>query len=210
MYVNDSPPSQSRQFFRRKCQDPSLTGPILIVIATAIANVLSVAVVTSQIITALGKTSTTQLILVFSYVRILVLSIVGVFLMWFAVTAIIYVTMEKLNASQKSFRDLFKLVGWGFTPAVFSGLVSGVATFLVYTQVSFPSDPAQFSALFSSLRNNPIFFTSRLLFVTFTLWQGLLWFFAVKNLYDVSRRVAGGSVVVPTLLWLFLPLSSII
>lgn len=195
-------------FFERQCEDPSLLGPVLVVMAAAAANLISVSIVMSRVTEVFGETPIMQLVVSLSYVTSLVMGSVGVFVAWVAVTAIMYFIAGRLNVERHQFRDLFKLLGWGFVPAVCSGIAAGLATFVVYTQVQFPNDPAQLSAFFESLRSDPTFMVSRILFVVFTVWQGFLWFFAVKNLYDASARTTLLTVVVPTVAWLAVPLSS--
>lgn len=195
-------------FFERQCKDPSLLGPALVVTVAAGANLTSVSIVMSRVLDVFGETPVMQLVVSLSYVTSFVMGSVGVFVAWVAVTAIVYVVAGRRAGERRQFRDLFKLLGWGFVPAVCSGVVAGIATYLVYAQTPFPNDPSQLSAFFASLRSDPTLVVSRSLFVVFTVWQGFLWTFAVRNLYDVSFRTALTTVVVPTVLWLAIPLSS--
>ncbi|WP_435195618.1 YIP1 family protein [Natronomonas sp. EA1] len=192
-------------FFASRAADPSLLGPTVVVAAATAANLVSMAVVMAKVTGSLDGTPLLRLIASISYSVSLLISTVGVFITWVAVTAVVRFLLARRGRTQP-FRDLFKLLGWGYVPAVCSATVAAVATVLVYTQVTFPDDPARLSAFFAARRNDPAFLVSRLSFLLFSVWQGFLWFSAVENLYDVSARTAAAVVAVPTLGWILIPL----
>lgn len=174
-------------FFERERTNTRLLGPSAVVTGAAITSVLSTLVVMLRFSTSLP--SDQSMIVRVSLTLGMIVGFFSVYVGWAVLSAATYVLATRIfDATIPDFRTLFRLIGWGFVPAIPAGLVSSVASYLVYYRVDVPSDPQALNALVASLAGHPLFTVSRFTVVVFTLWQGFLWTFAIMHAADLDLR----------------------
>ncbi|WP_255152488.1 YIP1 family protein [Halorarius halobius] len=183
------------EFFERRSSEPGLVPPVGIMLVIGLVG--AVGAVPSIQATFAALPEEAQAFSVVGYVAAAVGAFVGPFVRWLLFAGAFYVISAVLYDPEGSFRDLFALVGWGFIPAIFGAVVSAVVAFVVFSGVTFPSDPQQIQAFVRELQNRPEFLVAALLGVVFLLWSALLWTFAVRHARGLEVREAAITVAVP-------------
>jgi hypothetical protein len=191
------------QFFAAQTKNPSLRGPMLVVVTAGLTSVLSIAVVLWRFMGVLSGIA--RDISEITYVVGMVTGFVGTFAMWVVFSAMMYLVAKRLGG-KGSFRTLLQLTGWAFYPSVISGLVTSIVAYHVYTGAPLPNDPAQLQTFIAGLRDAPLFVVSRALSIVFALWQGFVFTFAVKCSMGLGYRNSAKAAVVPTVLWIIIQL----
>ena len=201
------------EFFAER--DVGLRGAALVVVAAALLAGLTGVV----IIVAFRRLLPPRLVVVagaFSIVTFVVGGLVG----WLVLTALLYALSWPL-AEEGSFRALLAPVGWGMAPHVLTGLVVLVATLVVVSQLSAPTDSETAVAFARQVERGPLVAlaafagTARatasgslsqvqaVTGVASALWSGYVWVAAVERVRGLSRRAAV-AVVVPVVVVMLL------
>lgn len=181
-------------FFQERAVDNSLQWPLLVVLVTAISHTITTPIV-GAILWNTTSGAASRIALVVYFVRVLS-GFLWFFLEWF-IYSIVFQTIASMFGGQGEFRDLFYLVGWGFVPSVFAGLLVAFAIFSAIINLPSPENLQQFSSFTRQIQLNYFVRTSRLFGEFFTLWSGFLWAFAVKNVHDINFRAAAITVAIP-------------
>ena len=198
------------QFFRERAGNPGLRGPLLVVTVVAVLGVVAAYPAAQAVRSALPPEA--QGFGGITVVTTMVGALIGPFAGWVLYTGVFHGISAVVYDGEGSFGDTLKLVGWGFVPALLTGVVGCVVAFLVWPSVTFPefSDPARVQQFTQEIRNRPAFLVQSVLGLAVLVWQGLLWTFAVQYAREIEFRKAAVSVVVPVLLVFLWKLNGIV
>jgi hypothetical protein len=182
-------------YFEGASDDPSLLAPALVVTAVGLVSAVASLPVFRTVQSALPPDAAG-----FANV-VLAVSVVGgflaVFVFWVLYTVLFHVIATVGFDGGGSLSDLLAFVGWGYLPGILNAAVSGVVTYLVYQNVTPPSNPQQVRAFVQSVRNQPEFLVASVVGIAVLLWQGFVWTFAVHHSHDLDLRAAAITVAVP-------------
>ena len=120
-------------------------------------------------------------------------SFVSAVMIWLVYSGVFFLLSHHLGGDGE-FRRLVRLTGWGFLPAVMSGVIGFVALLIAVESVG---EAAGREQLLTAARSHPAMRASELLGRLLFLWQGVLWVFAVKWARDLSLRQAAVTVAIP-------------
>jgi hypothetical protein len=183
------------EFFRRRAEDPGMLPAVAILLVVGVVGAVGAVPTIQATFRALPQEA--QAFSFIGYVSAVVGALLGPFVRWLLYAGAFQIISSALYDAEESFRDTLALVGWGFVPSILATAVSAVVAFLVFSSVTFPTDPQQIQAFTRELRTRPEFLVSSLLGVLFLLWSALLWVFAVKHGRDVTEREAVVTVAIP-------------
>lgn len=190
------------QFFRERAEDPGMLPAVGILLVVGVVG--AAGAVPSIQATFRALPAEAQSFSFVGYIGAAVAGLLGPFVRWLLFAGAFQVVSAVLYDAEGSFRDTLALVGWGFVPAVFATIVSTVVAYVVFSSVTFPTDPQQIQAFVTELRRRPEFLVSSVLGIVFLLWSALLWLFGVKHARGLSEREAAVTVGIPValaLLW---------
>ncbi|WP_435194162.1 Yip1 family protein [Natronomonas sp. EA1] len=188
-------------FFRERAENPGLVPSVALLVLVGLVGVAGTLPALQATIDALPQEA--QAFGTISLVVGSAFAFLGPFVRWVLYAAAFHVLSSVVyDAERGSFRDLLALVGWGFVPALLAAIVSAVVATVVFSGVTFPSDPQQVAQFSQQLRNRPEFLVASVLGIAFLLWSAFLWTFAVKHVRDLTMREAGVVVGVPVALGL--------
>ena len=182
------------EFFRSRVERAGLLRPALVVAVVGAIGALAGALYVQKVQASLP--SEAQAVGPILLATTVLGGFLGSFVRWLVATVVFYLVSMVFDA-QGEFATLLSFVGWGFVPSILATAVSAVVAFLVFSSVTFPTDPQQIQAFTRELRTRPEFLVSSLLGVLFLLWSALLWVFAVKHGRDVTEREAVVTVAIP-------------
>lgn len=183
-------------FFREKSEDPSLVPALVILVVVGLVGVVGSLPSIQATTEALPPEA--QSFAGITYVFAAVGGLVGTFVRWLLYAGAFHVVSAVLyDAEEGSLGDMLALTGWGFIPAIGAAIVSSIASYIVFSSVTFPSDPQAIAQFAQQLQNRPEFLVASLLGILFLLWQGLLWTFAVKHGRGLELREAAITVAIP-------------
>lgn len=182
-------------FYARRSDDPSLLGPGLVVLLASLLNTSSTLLAIPFLTSSLNSEASKAIVSVGYLIGGLV-GLLSTFVIWFFFAAAFYLLSNRFT-SNGEFRDVFRLVGWGFLPSAIAGLVGIVITFYVIRGLPTPTDPKMARTLLDQMTKHPLVQTSKLIRTVFTLWSGMIWAFAVKHARDLSISDATKVVVFP-------------
>lgn len=195
-------------FFEREALDPGWLRPVGIVLLAALVGVAG----SIPLLQATFRNLPPE-VGAFSVVFFLfgtVAGLLGTLVFWVLYAGLFHVISAVAFGGEGSFGDTLKLIGWGYIPHVFSGLVSAVVNVYVFSNVTVPSDPTQIRAFMASLRAQPAFLVAELLGVAFLLWSAFLWVFAMRHGRALTLREATITVAVPVALMLLYRLYGVV
>lgn len=184
-------------FMRRQSAEPSFGGPVLVVLFAGLASVLSVVIVFQEI--ASGFEGDLGTVAAIGSVTGAVAGLLAVFVLW-AIYAVAFHVISLAFDGEGGFRTTLSLVGWGFLPSIFSGVVAAVAMYLAIQGISVPSDPAAAATFQQQLQDQPVMLAASAAGIVFTLWQAFIWTFAVKHARSLEVRQAALTVAGPVAL----------
>ncbi len=185
------------RFFADESEDPDLLFPAIIVVAAGLLAALSQLPMLEYVDrsltgTAAGASS-------FLYVVTLAVAVVGPIVIWVVATAFFYGVATLAFDGEGSFADTLGLVGWGYVPVVLSGLLSVFGYYWAFSNRSprSVSDPRMVQPFMRDLLSIPLIRALTAVGVLFTIWQGVLWAYAVKQGLDLSLREGAITVALP-------------
>lgn len=180
------------RFFARRAENPSLRSPALLILLLGLTNAL-VALVPPLLLDVPRRVALAGGLLgAFTAVPV-------AFVLW-GIYALALYGISTLFDGDGDPSTTAALVGWGFAPAVFSALASAVLMALVVDDLMGASAPT----VGQMYLNNPLLILMAVVPLLFTLWQGVLWVFALKHARNLSTRAAALAVAVPlvvSMLW---------
>lgn len=194
-------------FFAERSEEPSLLGPAVVVLLVAAIGAVGSYPVLKATVGALPPEAG-PLVTVIQVIGAVVGVVVTV-VVWALYAVAFHAIAAVAFDGNGRFRDALALVGWGFVPALFGSVVSGVANFLVFSGVRFPNDPARIQSFVQDLQSRPEFLVAGILGIVFLLWSAFLWTFAVRHAEDIGLREAGLTVAGPVAVALLLRLNGV-
>lgn len=187
-------------FFRKESSNLRRTRSTVVVVVAAIATTLSSIIITLELSAAFPDDI--RQVAALGGVIGAVMGFASVFFLWLVFAAVFQV-LSRLFDGNGEFRETFFLVGWGFVPTIFSGLVSAAAAYYAVAGAPNPETVQAIEEFSRQLKSRPIWEVANLVGVVFTVWSGFLWTFAVKHARDLELREAaltvGGPVAVMVL-----------
>jgi hypothetical protein len=193
-------------FFREKSKDNTdFKYPILIILIIAVIAIVSSFLVMNQFRGLLPSATSSS---ISSISNIVVISLVfwgliGSFIKWIIVTGILY-SISYVFDSKGSFKRTLEFVGYGYTPQIFSGLVSTVITYWLTASTDFSSQDPQLitKSMMQTLSNNPLFYLSQSVTILCFLLSAYIWVFALLHARNMSIKNAAITVGVPVGLYI--------
>lgn len=182
-------------FFAERADSPSLAGPTLVVLFTAAVGLAGSLPILRATTSALPEQ--TGLVSTFVYASSVIGGVLGVLIVWLLYAVVLHVTSAAVFGAEGGFRDTLALTGWGFVPRIPEGILSAAVTYVVFTGVTFPSDPLQTSRFIRQLRNDPLLELTGWLSLVFLAWSAMLWTFAIRHGRGLTLREAALTVAVP-------------
>ncbi|MFB6140082.1 MAG: Yip1 family protein [Halosimplex sp.] len=203
-------------FFGTRTPDPSVKGPIGVIVLIAAVNVVASIFqfrFTSQVFesasagTGVGSGLTTAF-QAFSFVFV----IAGPFVVWLLYAGVFHAVSLVFDGDGE-FSGTLALVGWGFLPSVFGSVASAAINYYRFN-VETIEVPAEFTQetmrqFMHNVNTGPLVALSAALGIVFTLWSAFLWTFAVKHARDLRLRNAAITVAVPVALGLLVTLRTL-
>ncbi|MFC7142396.1 YIP1 family protein [Halosimplex aquaticum] len=200
-------------FFRTRVPDPSLKGPLAVIVLIAAANAAA-ALVQSRFMSQVfesggmgGGFATALQGIIFVFV------IFGPFVIWL-VYAGVFQGISALFDGDGEFSTTLAFTGWGFVPSVLGSVASIAINYYRFNVrgVDVPDEMSmeayrQFS---QSLQTGPLVALSATLALVFTLWSGFLWTFALKHARDLTLRRAALTIAFPTAIGLLATLRTLL
>lgn len=182
-------------FFAERADSPSLTGPTLVVLLVAVIGIAGSLPVLRASTAALPDE--VGFIGTVIYASGVIGGVIGVLIVWLLYAVAFHAVSAAGFGAEGSFRDTLALTGWGFVPRIPEGLISAGVTYVVFSGVTFPSDPMQASRFVQQLRNDPLLEVTAWLGLAFLAWSAMLWTFAMRHGRGLTLREAGITVAVP-------------
>jgi hypothetical protein len=194
-------------FFAERAEDPALRWPALLVLVVGLVSVAGSFPVLQATLSALPPEAG-GFVTVIQVVGAVV-GLVVTFVIWALYAVAFHVIASVAFDADGSLRDTLALVGWGYLPALFGAIAGTVASFVVFSGVRFPNDPAAISRFARELQSRPELVVAGLLGAVFLLWSAFLWTFAVRHAEGLGVREAALTVAGPVLLALALRLNGV-
>lgn len=184
-------------FFERRAGEPGVLAPVGVVLIAGLATMSGTLLITPELVGLLtGVQRTVARVGLFIGAAG---SAVGLLSLWFVYAGCFH-TISRLFGATGRFREVFLLTGWGFLPAIFSGLFGGVTLYYVVQQATLPADPTQIQAFLDGLRTSPPLLVSWAVRQLVLVWQALIWTFAIKHARDLTVRESLLTVTGPIIL----------
>lgn len=186
-----------RFFAERFQRDPNISIPAGIVLFAAIATGTSIAVMagvttpsaSGAAVAFAGGFVATGFIRGFAIIFVSWLLYAGVFR-----------AISLLFRGAGSFKRCLEFVGYGFIPAIFAAVIELAAVWFAYPKIDLASvDPM---LMMQTLLQDPLMQAADIAGVILLLWSAIIWIFAVKHAYNLSRRTATVVVVLPVAVYL--------
>lgn len=182
------------QFFRERSEDPELLGPAIVVSVVGLLGVVRGWLILDTVGHLLDTTQSVMFAIVQAASSIA--DIFVAFIWWFVIAAIFFVISQFFDGAG-TYKQTLTLVGWGFVPSIFSGIVTVATLYLAVQGVPSPETLAGLEQFSQHLRDQPVFLVDAVLGMVFVLWQGFIWTFAMRYSMDLELREAATTVAVP-------------
>ena len=132
------------------------------------------------------------------------------FVLWIGFTFIFYILAKVFNARLR-FGRLFKLVGWGFIPFIFSGVIWAIGRYLVFQNQEVPdgvregvlsSELDAYESILETIAGEPVLVITTVIGCIFVVGSGMIWIKAVSLSSDLNDRQAHLVAGIPVFLYI--------
>jgi len=175
------------KFYKNDQRATDLKWSFGIVLATALASILGSIYAFTQVIDTFP--SAVRAFAILGGLVTLFEGIFGTFLVWFAFAGTFYFLSMPFGGNG-DFRDLLAAIGWGFIPSGIGAFIGSVSAIYVFSQVPLRPVGEGLTQATQATESNPWLVLANVLGVPFAVWQGFLWFYAVKSIRGLSSREA--------------------
>jgi hypothetical protein len=182
-------------YFARASDDPSLLRPALVVLAVGVISAVASLPVVQAVQSAFPDEAAA--VGTFALVGGVVGGFLGVLVFWALYTVVFHALAVAVFGGEGSLSRLLSYVGWGYLPGIVSAAVGAVVNYVVFQNVTPPSNPQQVQAFVQSVRSQPEFLVAGVVGLAVLLWQGFIWTFAVQHSHDLDLRSAAITVGIP-------------
>lgn len=192
-----------RTFFEREGDDPSVRGPVLVVVLLAVLGALTQVVTFTE--TGHAFEGEIRDLLVVFQVFSAVIAVAVPFVVWLLYALAFFVVSMFLDG-EGTFREVALLTAWGFLPRVFDAAISSVATVVAYrdTEVSDLSSPEAFMEFAGQVASHPANRAATVAGIALLFWSAYIWVPALQESRRLDRGEAVVTVAIPVaiaLLW---------
>lgn len=179
-------------FFAERAENAPLRWPALVVVAAGATSAGTTFAVAPQVLESVPEGIEAFAAVGFGIGSLY--SFVSAVMIWIVYSGVFFLLSHHLGGDGE-FRQLVRLTGWGFVPAVLSGVVGFAA--LVVALDSAGAGVAGREQLLAAVQSHPAMRASELLGRLLFVWQAVLWTFAVKWARDLPLRRAAVAVAIP-------------
>lgn len=126
-------------------------------------------------------------------------AVIMTLLMW-VVFAALFFGISWLFKGTGSFKRTLEVVGYGYLPTIFSGIIGAVIMyqFVATAQIPYLTDPTELAEVVRRwIVENPMMRLSSLIGILFMLWSANIWVFGMKHARNLSIRNAVITVAIP-------------
>lgn len=184
------------EFFRNEAENPDILRPGLILVASSLVGVITPVIIMNKIMTVVTDTNT---FITVGIVISVLTSFLSIYMVWIVYSLIFFIITIPLGG-EGEFRDLFKLIGWGFIPYIFSGIVGATISYLAIQNTPFIAGEMTIVAYMGNVNNSQIMNISKASSTIFFAWSGFMWVFAVKHARNLNIRRSVITVGIPVLI----------
>ncbi|WP_123537350.1 Yip1 family protein [Halosimplex salinum] len=201
------------EFFRERQADPSLIGPLVVILLIAAVNVIA-SILQSRFRAQVFESGQFDAGLMGAVQAItLILVVAGPFVIWLLYAGVFH-GVSALFDGEGDFSTTLALVGWGFVPSILGSIAEAAIRYYRFNVrgVEVPSEITMetMQEFSRNLQTGPLVALIAVLGIVFTLWSAFLWTFAVKHARNLTLKQAGLSVAVPVALGLLLTIRSLL
>lgn len=123
-------------------------------------------------------------------------ALLGPFIGWVIIAAVLHGLSALAGADRGDFAGTFRGVGWGFVPGMIDAAIRLVASWFALQQLATPIPVQSFVTRFQS---TTIMQATVAVSILVTLWQGVIWTFAIQHSRGLSKARAAAVVALPVL-----------
>jgi len=190
-------------FFRERSDDPSLLWPAAIVLVIGLIGLVS-GFIQTQAMSDLMQFEGPGAGIASAFQTIgLIIGLIGAFVVWLLYSGVFH-AISVVFDGEGDFSTTLSLVGYGYVPQVFSGIVSALITYYRFNVVGYTTPDEMTAEAFQEfsqeVSTGPLVALDGGLGLLFTLWSAFLWVFAMKYARDLETRDAAITVAVPVLI----------
>jgi hypothetical protein len=118
------------------------------------------------------------------------------FVLWL-VYALVFYGISAVFDGEGSFGETVILTGWGYAPAVIGSFASMLAFYYAAQSVPPATTFQEFAQIQGQIQSHQFLRWTNALGLVLTLWQGVLWAYAMKHARNLSLRDAALTVALP-------------
>jgi len=180
----------SRFMQHRVCDSP-VWQPSTIILVTGLVSAIPGYLVLQYTRPGGGLSSSVFAIAQVVGIAVGVVSIAGI---WVVVSAIIHGLSAYAGASDGTFRDTFKFVGWGFLPLSIANAFGALATWMILRSVPVSVSSAEIQSLLAS---STLSTASLAVNIALTIWMCFIWYFGLVHVRNVDAKYAFSIAALP-------------
>ena len=131
-------------------------------------------------------------------------AVIMTLLMW-VVFSVIFFGISWLFKGTGTFKRTLEVVGYGYLPTIFSGIIGAVLIyqFVATAQIPYLTDPTELAEVVTRwITENPMMWLSSIIGMLFMLWSANIWVFGLKHARNLSTRNAVITVAIPVLAYI--------
>lgn len=197
-------------FFGELCKkEVNLGMPVLIILLTGIISGISAFIIAGKTAAAFIPEGMEGIAVIASAIGF-VGGLIGTFIYWL-IWIIAFLIMLYILKGQIPFKRLAEIVGYGFIPQIFGGIV-GVAiimTSLPELVVRSAIDPQAIELAVKEFSMSAPMMAVSFISIIFTLWSANIWLFGIKECSGIEFKKAALCVGIPLIIYVVLSVGSL-